>query len=73
MAGINKQIDLCINCLNVKDCFHYKKKKQPIYFCEEFTCEDPEASAKERKRTSKAESMYLPVPNLAMFNDCGKP
>lgn len=45
MTRRDDQIDLCKNCLNINHCFYYQNQKEPIIFCEEFTCAEPRAAS----------------------------
>ena len=67
-----EQVDFCINCLNIKDCFYCKNKKEPVHFCEEFTCKDLVLSRNDIERLKRAQVMSLPVANPGLFDDCGK-
>ena len=73
MSEKTKQMDLCINCLNVQNCYYCRSKSHPVHFCEEFTCKEPGDLAGEAERIRRAEARYLPTANQAVFDDCGKP
>jgi hypothetical protein len=45
MTRRDDQIDLCMNCVNIDRCSYYRNKKEPIIFCEEFTCDKPKVSS----------------------------
>ncbi len=72
MTGKSEQTDLCINCLNIADCFYCRGKAQPVHFCEEFTCQEPAESLKEIERLKRAKVMVLPNSRPGIFDDCGK-
>ncbi|MEX1300138.1 MAG: hypothetical protein AB1Z38_15005 [Desulfotignum sp.] len=69
----SEQVDFCTNCLNMEDCFYFKNKKEPVHFCEEFTCKDPAVSVNDIERLKRAEAMSLSMTNPGLFDDCGKP
>ena len=69
----NKQMDFCTNCLNNSDCFYSRNKKEPVCFCEEFTCKEPVVSETDIQRLKRAEAMSVPGTGPGLFDDCGKP
>jgi len=72
----NEQMDLCINCMNIHHCFYYKKKKEPVLFCEEYALEyvfnDTAASLNDvKQKLIRAEAMFLPGEKPGLFDQEG--
>jgi len=71
MTRKNELIDLCTNCLNIDHCSYYRNQKEPVIFCEEFTCKEPQVSLNCIESLNNSEKMSLSERNQGLCNDCG--